>query len=86
MICLVKCSVSACNICCNLFALLDPLLQYIYITLEEMRAVAQHLTKRGRISISELAAQSARLVDLEPRAMGSGGKRPMLDFETLAEE
>jgi hypothetical protein len=62
-------------------------LQYIYITLEEMHAVAQHLTKQGRIRISELAAKSSSLIDLEPKATGSGeGKRPMLDFDALAEE
>ena len=65
-----------------------PLAQYIYITLDEMQAVAKHLTKRGRMTISELAAQSASLIDLEPREVESvdAGKRPMLDFEALAED
>jgi len=53
-----------------------------------MQAVAKHLTKRGRMTISELAAQSASLIDLEPREVESvdAGKRPMLDFEALAED
>lgn len=63
--------------------------QYIYITLDEMRAVARHLTKKGRMTISELALQSSSLIDLEPRDVGTEGghgKRPMLDFDALAAE
>lgn len=67
---------------------LPPYTQYIYITLDEMHAVAQRLTKRGRMSISDLAAQSSSLIDLEPRATGTAGagKKQMIDFDELAEE
>jgi len=57
--------------------------QYIYITLEEMHAVANQLRQRGRMSITELAATP--LIDLEPKPLpcsggGAGGGRPALAF------
>lgn len=43
-------------------------LQFIYISLEEMTAVAEFIRQRGRIAISELAAKSSQFIDLEPKA------------------
>lgn len=61
--------------------------QYIYIGMDEMRAVADYIVKRGRIPISELAAKSATLVDLEPKtaAVASVAGRPVIDFDTLVD-
>jgi len=72
----------------RLTGVMDERGKYIYITLDEMHAVAKHLTKKGRVTISELAAQSSSLIDLEPRTVGTegAGKRPMLDFDALAAE
>lgn len=46
-----------------------PLLctQYIYISLNEMHAVADYLRKQGRVTIHGLASKSAELIDLEPK-------------------
>ena len=42
--------------------------QYIYISRQEMEAVAEYIKKRGRIAIGELAAKSNTFIDLEARA------------------
>lgn len=42
--------------------------QYIYISTEEMMAVAEYIKKRGRIAIAELAAKSNTFIDLEAKA------------------
>ncbi len=44
------------------------LLQYIYISRQEMEAVAGYIKKRGRIAIGELAAKSNTFIDLEAKA------------------
>ena len=43
-------------------------LQYIYISRQEMEAVAEYIKKRGRIAIGELAAKSNTFIDLEAKA------------------
>ena len=43
-------------------------MQYIYISREEMEAVAEYIKRRGRIAIGELAAKSNIFVDLEAKA------------------
>lgn len=43
-------------------------LQFIYISKEEMEAVAEYIKRRGRIAISELAAKSNTFIDLEAKA------------------
>ena len=71
-----------------------PARQYIYISREEMGAVADYIRQRGRVAIGELAARSATLIDLEPRpedggataaaaAGGRGAAAGGLDFEQL---
>ena len=42
--------------------------QYIYISTEEMKAVAEYMKKRRRIAIGELAAKSNTFIDLEAKA------------------
>uniref|UniRef100_A0A8C5IQJ5 DDRGK domain containing 1 n=1 Tax=Junco hyemalis TaxID=40217 RepID=A0A8C5IQJ5_JUNHY len=40
--------------------------KFIYITAEEMAAVAQYIRQRGRVSIAELAQASNSLINLQP--------------------
>jgi DDRGK domain-containing protein 1 len=39
--------------------------QFIYVSMDEMAAVADFIKKRGRVAIGELAAKSNTLIDLE---------------------
>lgn len=39
---------------------------YIYVTKEELHAVGQYIRQKGRVKISTLAAQSNKLIKLEP--------------------
>jgi hypothetical protein len=41
--------------------------QFIFISPEEMQAVADFIRRRGRIGIAELAAKSDQFVDLEAK-------------------
>ena len=41
--------------------------KFIFITSEEMRAVASFVTRKGRVRISTLAQESNRLIDLTPK-------------------
>jgi len=47
--------------------LLDDRGKFIYISTEEMEAVAKWIKRQGRVSVSDLAAESNRLIDLKPR-------------------
>ena len=40
--------------------------KFIYITQEEYEAVAKFIKQRGRVSLSELAASSNQLVNMNP--------------------
>ena len=42
--------------------------KFIYISTEEMKAVAEYIRKQGRVSISHLANNSNQFIDLEPKA------------------
>lgn len=42
--------------------------KYIYISQEEMQAVADYIKRQGRVSISHLASKSNQFIDLEPKA------------------
>jgi hypothetical protein len=42
--------------------------KFIYISTEEMKAVAEYIRKGGRVSISHLANNSNQFIDLEPKA------------------
>uniref|UniRef100_A0ACB8E9H0 DDRGK domain-containing protein 1 n=2 Tax=Sphaerodactylus townsendi TaxID=933632 RepID=A0ACB8E9H0_9SAUR len=52
----------------TLTGVIDDRGKFIYITPEELRAVAEFIRRRGRISITELARQSNSLINLEPEA------------------
>ena len=44
-------------------------MQFIYISREEMEAVASFMKQRGRVAIAELAAKSSQFIDLEEKAV-----------------
>nr|XP_020670458.1 DDRGK domain-containing protein 1 [Pogona vitticeps] len=52
----------------TLTGVIDDRGKFIYITPEEMTAVADFIRRRGRVSITELAQQSNSLINLEPEA------------------
>jgi len=58
--------------------LLDDRGKFIYISLEEMEAVAKWIKLQGRISVGDLAVESNRLIDLEPKEVPS---RTMADAD-----
>ena len=60
LIMLCKDDVHSCYTCLTM--------QFIYISKEEMEAVAEFIKRRGRVAISELAAKSNTFIDLEARA------------------
>lgn len=50
----------------RLTGVLDDRGKFIYITKEELQAVADFIRRRGRVSITELAEKSNNLIDLSP--------------------
>ena len=44
-------------------------MQFIYVSKEELQAVADYIVARGRVSIAELAAKSNTFIDLEAKAL-----------------
>lgn len=54
------------DLCPSILPLCDEMgvLQYIYISMEEMTAVADYIRSKGRVAISELAAKSNQFIDL----------------------
>ena len=44
-------------------------MQFIYISREEMEAVAGFMKQKGRVAIAELAAKSSQFIDLEEKAL-----------------
>ncbi|KAF9614799.1 hypothetical protein IFM89_020653 [Coptis chinensis] len=51
----------------SLSGVMDDRGKYIYISQEEMKAVADYIKRHGRVSISHLASQSNQFIDLEPK-------------------
>ena len=43
--------------------------KFIYISQEELEAVAKFVKQRGRVSIAELAAASSSLLNLQPEPL-----------------
>lgn len=41
--------------------------KFIYISTDEMKAVAEYIRQQGRVSIAALADKSNQLIDLEPK-------------------
>ncbi|CAA3026201.1 DDRGK domain-containing 1 [Olea europaea subsp. europaea] len=52
----------------RLSGVMDDRGKYIYISLEEMKAVADYIKHEGRVSISHLASKSNQFLDLESKA------------------
>jgi hypothetical protein len=52
----------------TLSGVMDDRGKYIYISQEEMKAVADYIKRQGRVSISHLASKSNQFIDLEPKA------------------
>lgn len=52
----------------RLSGVMDDRGKYIYISQEEMRAVADYIKRQGRVSIAHLASKSNQFIDLEPKA------------------
>ncbi|XP_057950657.1 DDRGK domain-containing protein 1 [Malania oleifera] len=52
----------------RLSGVMDDRGKYIYISQEEMKAVAEYIKRQGRVSISHLASKSNQFIDLEPKA------------------
>ncbi|CAL1542276.1 unnamed protein product [Lymnaea stagnalis] len=50
----------------RLTGVIDDRGKFIYITMEELEAVARYIRQSGRVSISDLAASSNRLINLDP--------------------
>lgn len=50
----------------TLTGVLDDRGKFIYITTDELEAVAKFINQRGRVSIQELAESSNRLIRLTP--------------------
>ncbi|KAL8205579.1 hypothetical protein R6Q57_009130 [Mikania cordata] len=51
----------------RLSGVMDDRGKYIYISHEEMQAVADYIKREGRVSIAHLASQSNQFIDLEPK-------------------
>ncbi|XP_047315830.1 DDRGK domain-containing protein 1 isoform X2 [Impatiens glandulifera] len=51
----------------RLSGVMDDRGKYIYISMEEMKAVADYIKRQGRVSISHLAAKSNQFIDLEQK-------------------
>lgn len=72
----------------RLTGVMDDRGKFIYISKDEMEAVAAYIHKQGRISIAALAAQSNNLIDLEAKAAAkvqAAGPGPAIDFDTMVE-
>ncbi|KAL9322345.1 hypothetical protein ACSQ67_010398 [Phaseolus vulgaris] len=52
----------------RLSGVMDDRGKFIYISQEEMNAVADYIKRQGRVSISHLASKSNQFIDLEPKA------------------
>lgn len=63
--------------------IMDDRGKYIYISREEMERVADFIRSTGRIAISELAAKSASLIDLEGKMMPSNELEASQDLQEL---
>ncbi|KAK9864453.1 hypothetical protein WJX84_000241 [Apatococcus fuscideae] len=53
----------------ELTGVMDDRGKFIYISREEMEAVASFMKQRGRVAIAELAAKSSQFIDLEEKAV-----------------
>lgn len=52
--------------------MIDDRGKFIYITMEELETVAKFIRQSGRVSITELAESSNRLINLDPDVQRMG--------------
>ncbi|CAL9121288.1 unnamed protein product [Musa textilis] len=62
----------------RLSGVMDDRGKYIYISPEEMRAVADYIKRQGRVSISHLASKSNQFIDLEPKPQFDEPTTPLI--------
>ena len=55
----------------ELTGVIDDRGKFIYISQEEVEAVAKFIRQRGRVSISELAESSNKLINLTPEPVAN---------------
>lgn len=53
--------------------------KFIYISIEEMKAVADYIRREGRVSISHLASRSNQFIDLETKVQIIEGSNEIED-------
>ncbi|MCO5565073.1 hypothetical protein L7F22_018744 [Adiantum nelumboides] len=53
----------------RLSGVMDDRGKFIYISMEEMKSVAEYIKSRGRVSIAHLAGKSNEFIDLEPKTV-----------------
>jgi hypothetical protein len=74
---------------CCFSGVMDERGKFIYISKDEMEAVAAYIRRNGRISIAALAAQSNDLIDLEAKsanAVTAAGVGRSIDFDSMMGE
>lgn len=57
----------------RLSGVVDDRGKFIMITEQEMKEVAKFIRRRGRINVSDLAAESNKLIDLKPKPVDTAG-------------
>lgn len=57
----------------RLSGVMDDRGKYIYISPEEMKAVADYIKHQGRVSIYHLATKSNQFIDLDPKPQFDDG-------------
>ncbi len=67
----------------RLSGVMDERGKYIYISEEEMNAVAGFIRTQGRVAIAELAVKSSKLIDLDAKTAAAATSVPMLDFDAV---
>lgn len=70
----------------RLTGVMDERGKFIYVSEGEMKAVADFIAERGRVSIAELAERSRTLIQFpDPAEAGAAGKgAPEIDFDVEA--
>ncbi|XP_005092229.2 DDRGK domain-containing protein 1 [Aplysia californica] len=70
----------------RLTGVIDDRGKFIYITMAELEAVARYIRQNGRVSISDLAASSNRLINLDPETSSIAKKMAAEATEMIAAE
>lgn len=55
----------------RLSGVIDDRGKFIVITAEEMKDVVKFIRRRGRVNVTDLAAESNKLIDLTPKPLSS---------------